>query len=147
MQGIPDGYATVTPHLVVKDSKAALAHYADALGAETLSVMENNGLVIHASFKIGDSILFINDDAEWMPRRPSEGVQSTGFFLYVEDCDASMKRALDAGMDEFFPLQDQFWGDRTGAVRDQYGYIWTFATQKEQLSDEEIDRRRAEAGW
>jgi len=147
MTGVPEGFATVTPALVVKDSKVALDHYAEALGAETLSIMEHNGLIMHASFRVGDSILFINDDAEWMPRRPSEGVQSTGFFLYVEDCDAAMKRALDSGMTELFPLQDQFWGDRTGAVKDSFGYVWTFATQKEKLTDEEIASRREAAGW
>ncbi len=143
----PDGFHTVTPALVVKGAKDALAHYESALGAVTGDVMEKDGIVIHAEFKIGDSWLFINDDAEWMPRRPMAGTQPTGLFLYVEDCDAAMKRALDAGMEEFFPLQDQFWGDRTGAVKDRYGYCWTFATKKEDLSPEEIEERAKAQGW
>ena len=148
MSNIPSDMNACIPALVAKDARAALALYEKALGAETLHVMEGqNGKVMHASFKLGNTTLFINDDMEMMPRHPSEGTQSTGFYYFVEDCGVAHRRALDAGMTEHFPPTDMFWGDRTSVVQDEFGYVWTIAQRVSEPTPEEMDKARKAQGF
>ncbi|WOI52739.1 VOC family protein [Parvularcula sp. LCG005] len=136
------------PSLVVKDARAALKLYETAFGAQIGHVMEGSGgKVMHAAFKIGNTTLFINDDMEMMPRHPSPGTQSTGFYVYVPSCDEAYKRALDTGMTSVFEPKDMFWGDRTSAVQDEFGYIWSLCEHVRSVNVEEMEKARKEAGW
>jgi PhnB protein len=146
---VPEGYHTVTPYLVVSDAKRALEFYKKAFGAETKASMPApDGRVMHAEIKIGNSMLFLADEfPEFSPDTKSP--QSTGsvtgtIFLYVPDADAVFKRAVDAGAKVNMPLSDMFWGDRFGKVIDPFGHHWGIATHKEELTGEEIEKRRIE---
>lgn len=137
VKAIPEGYHTITPSLTVKDAAKAIEFYKKALGATEIMAMpcSESGKIMHAELKVGDSIFFIGDE------NPAMGCMATttSFYLYVNDCDASYKRAIDAGATAKYPLNDMFWGDRTGAVADPYGNIWTFATHKIDYTPEQME--------
>lgn len=144
---IPDGFHTITPYLTVKDAKKAIEFYQKAFGASVISVMNGDeNQVMHAEIKIGDSIVMLAD--EW----PSCGVlgpQSLGgssgsLLIYTKDVDADFDRAIKAGCTSIFPVTDQFWGDRYGKLSDPFGHVWSLATHIEDVSDEEMEKRRLE---
>lgn len=142
---IPDGYSTVTPHLVIKDAAKAIAWYEKAFGAEVLSSMPTpDGMIMHAEIKIGNAVLMIVDDMPpmnyWVSPQRLNGT-TVGLALYVEDADAWYERAVNAGAEVSLPLMDAFWGDRYGKVRDPFGHEWEIATHKEDLTLEEINER------
>ncbi|MGI6456741.1 MAG: VOC family protein [bacterium] len=145
---IPDGYATVTPYLIIRDAARAIEFYKQAFGAEELFRMAdpNSGSIAHAEIRIGDSRIMMTDEWPHMDTLSpsSRGGTTVHFYVYVEDVDASYKQALAAGGKELMPLKDQFYGDRTGTITDPYGHIWTIASHKEDLSAEEL-QQRAEA--
>jgi len=147
---IPEGFHTVTPYLVVRDTKRALEFYKKAFGAETRLAMPGpDGRIMHAEFRIGDSILFMSDEnvamAPQLKAPESNGGIATGStFLYVPDVDAVVKRAVDAGAKLTMPVADQFWGDRFGKVIDPFGHHWGVATHKEDLSPQDMQKRQAE---
>ena len=143
---VPDGYHTVTPYLIVNDGKAALEFYKKAFGAvELLRMPRPDGRIGHAEIKIGDSPVMLADE------HPEIGVlspQSVGgspvsIHLYVADVDAMFKQAVAAGASVVRPVQKQFYGDRTGGVKDPFGYQWYIATHVEDISPEELQRRAA----
>lgn len=141
---IPEGYHTVTPYLVVNGAARAIDFYKKAFGAtEVLRMAHPDGKVGHAELKIGDSHIMLADEVpEFGFRSPeSYGGSPVSMALYVEDVEASFKQALDAGATELRPLQDQFYGDRSGTVTDPFGYAWTLATHTEDLSSEELQQR------
>ena len=144
---VPKGYHTVTPSLFVAGAAKALEFYKKALGAEELMRFEGpDGKIMHAEFKVGDSIVMLADE---MPDQGGRSPKSIGgtpvsFFLYGENVDAAWKRALDAGAKEIVPLADQFWGDRTGCLEDPFGHQWWLAQHVEDLTPEQI-RKNAEA--
>jgi len=144
---IPEGYHTVTPYLIVNNASEAIQFYKKALGAiEVLRLPSPDGKVMHAEIKIGDSMVMLADE---FPDRDIRGPLSLGgspvsICLYVEDVDKAFKRAVDAGGEESRPLQDQFYGDRSGTIKDPYGHNWTIATHKEDLTNDEIEKRFAE---
>jgi PhnB protein len=143
----PKGYHTVTPSLFVAGAAKALDFYKKALGAEELMRFEGpDGKIMHAEFKVGDSIVMLADE---MPDQGGRGPKSIGgtpvsFFVYGDNVDAAWKRAVDAGAKEIVPLADQFWGDRTGCVVDPFGHQWWLAQHVEDLTPEQI-RKNAEA--
>ena len=143
----PKGYHTVTPSLFVAGAAKALDFYKKALGAEELMRFEGpDGKIMHAEFKVGDSIVMLGDE---MPDHGGRGPKSIGgtpvsFFVYGENVDAAWKRAVNAGAKEVVPLADQFWGDRTGCVEDPFGHQWWLAQHVEDLTPEQI-RKNAEA--
>jgi len=144
---IPDGYRTVTPYLFVKGAAKALDFYKKAFGAaELMRFADPSGRVGHAELKIGDSIIMLADEHPEMGVRgpQSYGGSGSSIVLYVEDVDARFQQAVAAGAKVLRPLQDQFYGDRTGTIEDPFGHTWTLATHKEDLTPEEI-QRRAEA--
>lgn len=147
---VPDGYHTATPYMVVKGAAAAIEFYKKAFGAIELSRhSDDKGSVRHAEFKIGDSPFMLTDEFEEFPdwRGPlARGGSPVHIYLYVEDADAAFHRAVAAGATELLPLKDQFYGDRSGGVKDPFGHIWYIATRKEDLTSEEIARRAATAG-
>jgi PhnB protein len=146
---IPEGYHSVTPYLIIKGAADAIEYYKKAFGATELFRMpQPDGKIGHAEIKIGDSPIMIADE---FPEMNYLGPQSLGgtavsILLYVDDVDTVFPRALSEGGTEQKPLQDQFYGDRSGTLKDPFGHVWTIATHTEDLSPEEIGKRAAAAG-
>jgi PhnB protein len=145
---IPQGYHTLTPYLIVKGAGAALDFYAKAFGAQELSRMADpSGKVGHAEMKIGDSPFMLADEFHEVGAvAPQAGAgRSVSFLVYVPDVDAAFARAVAAGAKAVRPVQDQFYGDRSGTLEDPFGHQWTLATHVEDVSPEEMERRAREA--
>jgi PhnB protein len=141
---IPDGYHTVTPYLIVNDAAAALEFYKKAFGAtELMRFPGPGGRIMHAEIKIGDSPIMLGDENPQMGYRSAKtmGGSPVGICLYVPDVDKLAKQAVAAGAKEVRPVQDQFYGDRSGTFTDPFGHQWTISTHKEDVSMEEMDRR------
>ena len=146
-KGVPEGFRTITASLVVNDGKAAIDFYKRAFGAEQIFLMTSpDGKVAHAELKIGDSIIFLNDEYPQSRARSPKALGGTtgGLQIYVEDCDALYDRAMAAGTTSISKPIDMFWGDRWSAVEDPFGHVWSISTNKEKLSESEIARRQAE---
>ena len=150
VKAIPDGFHTLTPHLVVRDARRAIEFYQQAFGAQSLRVhyMPDGKTVMHASLKIGDSILMLDDEFPEMKVLSPQSVGGTSvtIHMYVENVDAAFNRAVAAGATVTMPVMDQFWGDRYGHLTDPFGHHWSIATQKEIVSPEEV-RKRGEAAF
>ena len=142
---IPEGYHSITPYLIIDGAAQALEYYKKAFGATELFRMEHQGKIGHAEMKIGDSPFMLSDEHPEMGYRgpKSLGGSAVGIMIYVDDVDTTFKQALDAGGTEMKPLQDQFYGDRSGTLTDPFGHVWTVATHKEDVSPEEIEKRLA----
>jgi len=141
---IPEGYRTVTPYLTIDDAARAIDYYKKAFGASERMRMETpDGKIGHAEIEIGDSLVMISDPApESTIRPPSElGGTSAGIFLYVEDVDKVVKRAVDAGATVTMEVADQFWGERFGSIRDPFGHEWSVATHIEDVPPQEMTER------
>ncbi len=141
---IPEGYHSVTPYLMIKGASTAIEFYKRAFGAtEVFRLSQPNGQIGHAEIKVGDSTLMLADSCEeGPPRNPhSLGGSSVGLHVYVEDVDGQFAQAVSAGAKIVKPLQDQFYGDRSGTLEDPFGHLWFLATHKEDLTPEEINRR------
>ena len=140
---IPEGFHTVTPYLAVKNAGEAIDFYKRALGATERFRFEHEGRIGHAEIQIGDSIIMLSD--EWPEgghvSPQSLGGTTTGLHVYVDDVDRAFRRAIDAGGKEQRPVQDQFYGDRTGTFIDPYGHRWSLATHVEDVSDSELKQR------
>ena len=146
---IPEGYHTITPHLIFDKAADAIDWYKRALGAEEKSRnVAPDGKIMHAELQIGSSRFMLNDAMGGGKSAKAIGGTPVGFWVYVADCDALFNRAVGAGAHvasgPMGQLADQFWGDRTGTITDPFGYQWTIATRKEDLSREEMDRRAQE---
>lgn len=145
---IPEGYHSVTPYLIVKSAARALEFYKKAFNATELYRMEGpGGSVGHAEFQIGNSRLMIADESPNMGARSPESIGGSpiGLCIYTEDVDSLFKQALAAGGKQERPVVDQFYGDRSGTLRDPFGHQWTLSTHKEDVSPQEMQRRMAEA--
>ena len=141
---IPQGYHTVTPHLVCRDATKALEFYQKAFGAEKITEHHMpNGRVMHAELRIGDSIIMLGDEyPDYKVFSPqSLGGSPVTIHVYTPDVDAAFQRAVSAGCTVTMPVQDQFWGDRYGQVVDPFGHKWSIATRKEDVSSEEVEKR------
>ncbi len=145
VKAIPEGSHSITPAFTFKDSGKAIDFYKKAFGAEVLGVFKNlDGKgIMHASIRIGDSILMMGDENKGCKSAETLGSSPMNLFLYVEDADAAFKRAVDAGCKAMMPVADMFWGDRAGNVTDPFGYRWMIATHKRDLTPEQI-RKEAE---
>ena len=140
---IPEGWHTLTPHMVVKDTDEAIEFYRKAFGAEEIMRMPGPGGqgVMHAEIKIGDSMIMLCDEFPQMDNwRAPESLKGTTvtLSLYLEDVDKAFQRAVDAGATVSMPVMDTFWGDRYGKVTDPFGHEWGLATHKLDLTPEEI---------
>lgn len=137
MPKIPQGFSTITPALNVNGADKAIKLYKKALGAKEDYRMETpDGKVMHACLQIGNSKLFL---ADVMPGMGCSTPSEASFYLYVDDVDGSYKKALQGGMSELYPVNDMFWGDRTGSVKDSFGIIWTLATHVREVSPEDME--------
>jgi PhnB protein len=146
---VPAGYHTVTPYISVKGAAQALDFYQRAFGAEVTVRMDMpDGRVGHAEMKIGDSFVMLADEmpemADAVARSPQTlGGTSFGLMIYLDGVDARFKQAIDAGGKVKRPVQDQFYGDRTGTLEDPFGHVWTIGTHVEDVSPEEMKKRLA----
>ena len=141
---MPAGYHTVTPHLVAQDAAAALAFYVRAFGAvERYRLVEPTGKIGHAEITVGDAVVMVCDEyPDFGAVSPAAyGGSPIKLLIYVNDCDAVVGRAVDAGATLLRPVKDQFHGDRSGMVVDPAGFTWTIATRREEVSPEEMQRR------
>jgi PhnB protein len=144
VQPIPNGYHSVTPYLIIEGAAKALDFYKKAFGATELMRMNGpDGKVGHAEIKIGDSPVMLADEFPEMGFRSPKALGGAGvsLLIYVEDVDTRFNQAVAAGATALRPVQDQFYGDRSGTLKDPFGHVWTISTHKEDLSPEEIDRR------
>ena len=143
---IPDGYEGATPYLCCKDAASALEFYKTAFGAKELYRMPMpDGKVGHAEMQIGGARVMLSDEfPEWGNLSPlSIGGSATTVLIYFEDVDAVVDRAVSAGAKLLQPPTDQFWGDRSCKLQDISGHTWMFATRKEDVSAEEMNKRAA----
>jgi PhnB protein len=147
VNAIPEGFHTVTPYITVKGASDAIAFYKKAFGAEELVRMPMpGGRVGHAELRIGDSRIMLADEMPEMGDSTTKsprtlGGATAGLCLYLADCDAVYKRAVDAGATAKRPLANQFYGDRSGVVEDPFGQLWTIATHIEDVPPDEMKRR------
>ena len=126
----------------VKDGRKAIEFYKKAFGAtERFAMPRPDGKgVMHAELLIGDSIVMMGEEN---PNEPCKSAETMGgspisFYIYVENADEAFRRAVEAGSETQMPVQDMFWGDRVGAVRDPFGYSWSLATHTKDLTMEEL---------
>jgi PhnB protein len=141
---IPEGYTTPIPYLTVDDAEAAIEYYKKAFGAkERTRMLMPDGKVGHAELEIGQSIIMLSDPfPQASTRSPKElGGTSASIFLFAEDVDAVVKRAVDAGATVTMEVADQFWGDRFGSITDPFGHVWGIATHVEDVAPEEVAER------
>lgn len=140
---VPQGYHTVTPSLTFDDAPKAIEWYKRALGAEEVSRAKGpDGKIMHAEIQIGSSRLMLNDAVLGAKSAQSYGGSPINLFVYVDDCDPLFQRAVAAGAAVQMPLGDLYWGDRLGQITDPFGYRWTIASRKEDLTEEEIAKRQ-----
>jgi PhnB protein len=141
---IPEGYHSITPYLVTNNAADAIEYYKKAFGATELFRMPApGGKIGHAELKIGDSPIMLADEYPDMGYfGPAKyGGTPVSLMIYVEDVDTVYPRAIAAGGQEVKALQNQFYGDRSGTLKDPFGFIWTVATHVEDVSPEEMDKR------
>ena len=145
---IPHGCERVIPHLVVKNATEAISFYQKAFGAEeTVCMRGPGGGIMHAEIRIGQSLVFLNDEFPAMGCRAPTTLGGTPIVLtfYVENVDALFDRAVAAGAKPTMPLMNMFWGDRYGQVTDPFGHIWALASHLEDLTPQEMAKRGEEA--
>ena len=136
---IPDGYHSVTPYLVVDDPRKVLDFVKQAFGAEETVRMDGpDGSIAHCEFKVGDSMVMLGGAAG-----SQHGAMPAMIYLYVPDTDATYKRAIEAGATSTEEPNDAFYGDRRAGLRDPGGNFWYIATNVEDVSPEEMERRVA----
>lgn len=147
---VPEGFHTVTPMLLLDDAARAIEWYKKALGAEEMSrAVAPDGKIMHAELRIGDSRIMMNDAMMGAKGPKAMGGSPASLWIYVPDCDALYNRAVAAGAQlppsgPMGRMADQFWGDRCGMFTDPFGYRWTIATHKEDLTPQEMEQRQAE---
>lgn len=150
VKAVPEDFHTVTPYMIVNGAAAAMDFYEKVFGAvEVHRQAGPDGKVRHGQIRIGDSMIMIADEFPEFPdwRGPeARGGSPMHLYLYVDDCDAMFNAALSAGASEVMPMQDQFYGDRSGGIKDPFGHTWYIATHKEDLSEDELAKRAAARG-
>jgi PhnB protein len=148
VQPIPEGYPRVSPYLSVDGAAEAIDFYTQVLGAtERMRMPMPDGKVGHAEIQIGDSVVMLADEFPEMGIVGPKTIGGTPVTLgvYVEDVDKTFDTAVKAGAKELRPVEDQFYGDRTGQFEDPFGHRWSIATHIEDVAPDEMARRAAEA--
>lgn len=146
---IPEGFNSVTPHLVVKGAAQAIEFYKNAFEAVEMVRLPgpDGNSVMHSSLKIGNSVVMLVDeypDTGCLSPQSINGTPVT-IHLYVEDADAVFDKAVEAGAKVTMPLENTFWGDRYGKLEDPFGHSWSVATHIEDLTPEQIMEGSAKA--
>jgi PhnB protein len=131
------GFNSVTPYLTCKDAAKAIETYKKAFGAKVIDRMEcpETGKIMHAVIEIGNSKIMMGDESPGCPATPG-----ASFYVYMPDVDAAVAQAKKAGLHETMPIEDMFWGDRLGAVKDENGIQWSIATHKKDVSKDELEK-------
>ncbi|MGH8887164.1 MAG: VOC family protein [Egibacteraceae bacterium] len=145
---IPDGYPQVTPYLCIDGASAAMEFYCKVLGAtERMRMPAPDGKIGHAELQIGDSVIMLSDEYPEMDVRSPKALGGTAVTInvYVDDVDSVFERAVNAGAKALRPVEDQFYGDRTGQFEDPFGHRWSVGTHVEDVSPDEMAKRAAEA--
>jgi PhnB protein len=145
---IPEGYHSVTPYLIINGAADAIEFYQKAFGAtELFRFPMPDGKIGHAEIKIGDSPIMLADEfAEMGYQGPQAlGGSPVSLMIYLEDVDTVFNRAVEAGASVKEPVQDKFYGDRTGTLTDPFGHVWHVSTHKEDVSMEEMEKRAKQA--
>ncbi|MEW6306573.1 MAG: VOC family protein [Verrucomicrobiota bacterium] len=143
---IPDGYHTATPYLIVDGAAKAIEFYKQAFGATEIMCMPGpGGKVMHAEIQIGTSRLMLADECPQANALSPKTVGGSPMFiaLYVADVDATVGKAVAAGAKVERPVQNQFYGDRSGMILDPFGHRWNIGTHIEDVSPEEMNKRMA----
>ena len=146
---IPVGYPRLSPYLAVAGAADAIEFYAKVFGAtERMRLAGPDGRIGHAELEIGDSLLMISDEHPEMGVLGPQSLGGTAVMLtvYVEDVDATFAAAIEAGAREIEPVQDKFYGDRSGQFEDPWGHRWSVQTNIEDVTPEEMARRAAAMG-
>ena len=143
---IPQGYNTVTPYLVVKGAAQAIDYYKKVFGAtETVRMDTPDGKVGHAELKIGNSHIMLADENPGMGQGYSSaatiGASPVSLYVYLPDVDRVVERAVAEGAKLLKPVQDQFYGDRSGFIQDPFGHLWGVATHVEDVAPQEMKER------
>jgi len=141
---VPEGYHSLTPYIYVDNAAAAIDFYVRVFGATEVMRMDAPGNKIgHAELKLGDSHLMLADEAPDMNALSPKSVGGVPFclLLYVSDVDATVDRAVKAGATLARPVEDKFYGDRSGMITDPFGHAWAISTHKEDVAPEEMTRR------
>jgi len=141
-----DGYHSVTPYLTVDDAAAAIEFYKNAFGAEEVMRMPMGDKIGHADLLIGDSHVMLADEFPDMDKLgpKNRGGATSSLMIYVPDVDAAFDKAIAAGGEVTRPVEDQFYGDRSGWLKDPFGHEWTISTHIEDVTPEEMNRRMSE---
>lgn len=144
---VPAAYRGVTPYLIVRGAAKAIEFYTQAFGAkETMRLEGAEGKLGHAEMQLGGGAFMLADENPAMGFLSPESLGGSGvsMMFYVDDVDAQVATAVSAGAKLMRPVQDQFYGDRSGLLTDPFGHVWTIATHIEDVSHEEMLRRCAE---
>ena len=140
---IPSGYAGVTPYLIVRDAVRAIEFYKEVFGAkQTLRLDYPDGKVAHAELAIGEGHVMISEEMSEMGFRGplSFGGTPVSLLVYVRDVDAVYAKAIAAGAENRHPIQDQFYGDRSGTIVDPFGHVWSIATHQQDMTAAEMQK-------
>lgn len=141
VNAVPKGFHTVTPYLLVDDCAKLIEFMKHAFDAQEIERMEGpDGKVVHAQVKIGDSMVMMGGAGEQFPAMPAS------LHLYIDDADVWYDRAMRAGATSIMPVATQFYGDRSGGVKDPTGNVWWISTHVEDVSPEELRKRAAAQG-
>jgi len=145
---IPDGYPRVTPYLAVAGAADAIDFYTKVLGGEERVRMPGpDGKIGHAEIAFGDSVIMLADEFPDMGAKSPKSIGGTPVMImvYVEDVDATFKKATDAGATALEPVSDKFYGDRSGTFEDPFGHRWNVSSHVEDVPPEEMEARAAKA--
>ncbi len=149
VKAIPDGYPQVTPYLCIDGAAEAIEFYGKVFGATQRGdrMPAPGGKVGHAELQLGDSVIMLSDEFPDMNMRSPKAVGGTPIVMsvYVEDVDAVFERAVQAGAATLRPVEDQFYGDRSGQFEDPFGHRWSVASHIEDVPPDEMSKRVAEA--
>jgi PhnB protein len=148
VEPIPQGYPRVTPYLIIDGASAAIDFYTSVLGAtERMRMPAPDDRVGHAELEVGDSVIMLADESPEMDARSPGTVGGTpvSLHVYVEDADRVFERAVEAGATSLRPVEDRFYGDRSGSFEDPFGHRWHVATHVEDVPPDEMETRAADA--
>jgi PhnB protein len=150
VKAVPEGYHTITPHLVVKGADKAIEFYQKAFGARLIGgvLRSPEGKVVHAELQIGDSRIMLAEEFPGMGSASSPqtlGGTTGSLFIYTDNVDQLFEQAVKAGAATIMPLANQFWGDRYGQIKDPFGHLWALGQHVEDVAPAEMERRAREA--